>query len=484
MHFVIIANSWSAAADNPTSKHQIAMELVRAGHRVLWLEGAGMRRPSLGSGSDRARMLKKVLAAMRGPQEQRIEDSGYRMASGPRPSTICHRSASLHVLAPLLIPLPTYAVIRWLNGGWFATCARFWAWRLGFVNPVLINYVPVLAYAQSAWHRTGKLQSDRVTEGQGKRDRGAELKGKRDGASVLQGEEDGGRQAEAQDQRACEESRAGCEHPELCHFVTLQPCHPTSVYHCVDRWDSFGTYDAGMMRKVDEQCCRHADVVIASSRELFERCRSYNPHTHLVNHGVDLAHFRKAVDETQAIPVDLPTGGPIIGFVGLLSEWVDQDLIIRLAKEMPRAHVMLIGKADVDVERLKALPNIHCLGPKPYRELPAYLARCTVTIIPFKINELTRAVNPIKLREMLAAGCPVVSTALPEVKSWIEGAGDGVRSFAVCAETERAFVDRVRERIEQPVTAETRRTICTAVEDETWASKTQEILRHVRTVSA
>ena len=66
------------------------------------------------------------------------------------------------------------------------------------------------------------------------------------------------------------------------------------VYHCVDRWDSFGTYDAVLMRKVDEQCCRYADVVIASSRDLYERCRSYNPNTHLVNHGVDLAHFMSA----------------------------------------------------------------------------------------------------------------------------------------------------------------------------------------------
>ena len=105
---------------------------------------------------------------------------------------------------------------------------------------------------------------------------------------------------------------------------------------------------------------------------------------------------------------------PAIGFFGLLSEWVDQDLILRLAREFS-ARIILIGKADVDVSRLQGIPNIQLLGPRPFSELPAHIAGFTVGIIPFVVNDLTRSVNPIKLREMLSAGCPVVSTALPEV---------------------------------------------------------------------
>jgi glycosyltransferase involved in cell wall biosynthesis len=108
-----------------------------------------------------------------------------------------------------------------------------------------------------------------------------------------------------------------------------------------------------------------------------------------------------------------PPAAPVVGFFGLLSEWVDQDLILRLAEEFPQATILLIGKADVDVARLQRVPNIQLPGPKPFTELPAHIARFTVGIIPFVVNDLTRAVNPIKLREMLAAGCPVVSTAMP-----------------------------------------------------------------------
>ena len=95
MDVVIMANAWSAGVDNPTSKHQIALELVRQGHRVLWLEGAGMRKPSLGSGADRGRMWRRIVAAFRPPQ---------RVA------------ASLWVLSPLLVPLPAVAWVRRWNG--------------------------------------------------------------------------------------------------------------------------------------------------------------------------------------------------------------------------------------------------------------------------------------------------------------------------------------------------------------------------------
>ena len=80
MDLVILANAWSAAADNPTSKHQIALELARQGHRVLWIEGAGMRRPSAASARDRARAWRKIVAAWRGPERQgvRCQVSGVK----------------------------------------------------------------------------------------------------------------------------------------------------------------------------------------------------------------------------------------------------------------------------------------------------------------------------------------------------------------------------------------------------------------------
>lgn len=375
MDFVIIANAWGAGADNPTSKHRIAIELARRGHRVLWVEGAGMRRPSLGSGHDRGRILRKLRQACR----------------GARP--VADR---LWVVTPLLVPLPSKTGIRKLNGWIYRRVMRRCSRRLSFEQPVLINYVPVLSEAMKAWH------------------------GKR------------------------------------------------VVYHCVDRWDAFDMYDSTLMAEVDRQCCELADVVIATSEDLYERCRSRCASCRLIMHGVDHAHFAAALDAPDR-PRDLPDGD-IVGFFGLLSEWVDQELLVRLAEAVPTANVVLIGTADVDVSALESVPNIHLLGPRPFRELPAYIASFRVGIIPFAVNELTKAVNPIKLREMLAAGCPVVSTALPEVARY-EGVGCRVSGGGT------AFVAWVKEGLAKPLSDPQRKALSESMAGETWEAKVSEMLK-------
>jgi glycosyltransferase involved in cell wall biosynthesis len=88
------------------------------------------------------------------------------------------------------------------------------------------------------------------------------------------------------------------------------------------------------------------------------------------------------------------------------------------------------------------LPNVHLLGQKPYSALPGYCRGFDVGIIPFRINELTVRANPLKLREYLAAGLPVVSTALPEVARYdgLVHLADGAREFI--AGIEAAVADR------------------------------------------
>jgi len=385
MDFVIIANAWGAGTDNPTSKHRIAIELARRGHRVLWVEGAGMRRPSLGSGHDRGRILRKLRRACRGarPVADRI-----------------------WVVAPLLVPLPSKVWIRKLNGWIYRGVMRRCVRKLTFVEPVLVNYVPVLSEAMRKW------------------------------------------------------------------------CGGRVVYHCVDRWDAFDMYDSALMAEVDRQCCELADTVIATSQELYERCRDRGPSCRLIMHGVDHGHFATALDSPDR-PGDLPDGD-IVGFFGLLSEWVDQELLVRLAKAVPSAHVVLIGMADVDISALERVPNIHLLGPKPFRELPAYIASFRVGIIPFVVNELTKAVNPIKLREMLAAGCQVVSTALPEVRRIADCRMPNAEWESVAvADTADAFVSAVKLRLETPPRLEERRAISASMAGETWEAKVSEMLEAI-----
>ncbi len=189
------------------------------------------------------------------------------------------------------------------------------------------------------------------------------------------------------------------------------------VYHCVDRWWAFSDYDSEVMRACHALLCREADVVFASSAALLEDCLEHTPRAHLLRHGVEWRHFARAALEPQPRPADIAdVRGPILGFFGLIHEWVDQDLLCRIAEAFPEATLVLIGKVQVDVSRLERARNVRLLGQKPYAELPAYSAHFDVGLIPFAYDELTVAVNPIKLREYLSAGMPVVATGLPEIE--------------------------------------------------------------------
>ncbi|MFN0277875.1 MAG: glycosyltransferase [Pyrinomonadaceae bacterium] len=192
------------------------------------------------------------------------------------------------------------------------------------------------------------------------------------------------------------------------------------IYYCVDEYTAFTGSSRGL-KEIEEDLFRRADLVIVSAETLFESKKHFNPNTSIIRHGTDWHHFRTALDPELPIPsdiTDLPR--PIIGFHGLLADWVDYKLIKKVAEHYKQGSVVLIGKTAVDAKQkikiLNDVTNIHLLGRKPYAELPAYCKAFDVALNPFEINELTLAANPLKVREYLAAGLPVVSTDIPEVR--------------------------------------------------------------------
>jgi glycosyltransferase involved in cell wall biosynthesis len=256
-------------------------------------------------------------------------------------------------------------------------------------------------------------------------------------------------------------------------------------------------YDTKVMEAADNACCRNADIVLTTSQDLQNRCKTKNSNSVLIGHGVNLQHFAAPLINTSAAgptatdpqnqrketeltakplnrPADLPPG-KIIGFFGLLSEWVDRKLILKLAGDLgTRASIVLIGRADIDIADLESQPNIHILGPKAFSELPLYTAFFDAAIIPFIINELTIAVNPIKLREMLAAGCPVVSTNLPEVHAVARD-----NPYVTTAEDSRGFIDAVIKQLDNNLTLQDRKNISSTMQNETWSSKVDNILENI-----
>jgi glycosyltransferase involved in cell wall biosynthesis len=132
----------------------------------------------------------------------------------------------------------------------------------------------------------------------------------------------------------------------------------------------------------------------------------------VIPHGVDAERFAGA----PAAPADLDgLERPLVGYVGLLDDYLDLRCFTATADALERGTVVLVGGANTDVSALERHPRIRLLGRRPYEEIPAYLHAFAVALVPFDDSPLSRGVNPIKLREYLAAGLPVVSTPMPEV---------------------------------------------------------------------
>jgi glycosyltransferase involved in cell wall biosynthesis len=192
------------------------------------------------------------------------------------------------------------------------------------------------------------------------------------------------------------------------------------VYYCIDEMTGYGYVDKIQLLDLEERLLAKSDCVIASAAKLADAKRRVNDNTFYVPHGVDWALFRSALEKELEIPEDIAgIKKPIIGFYGYISEdWIDLDLLKKMAELRPNWSIVLIGKSAMDVNSLTVQRNIHFLGVKLFEDLPKYSRMFDAAIIPFKINELTLNSNPLKLLEYLAAGKPVVSVDIPEVAEY------------------------------------------------------------------
>lgn len=243
------------------------------------------------------------------------------------------------------------------------------------------------------------------------------------------------------------------------------------VYYCTDQHSSLPDIDSAEIGRMDDLLTRRANQVFVTSPTLLEPKRALNQTTAYSPHGVDVALFQMAMD--PALPVaegarHLPH--PIVGFTGLVESWVDLDLLASLASARPQWTFLIIGRIAVDVSRLKKFTNVIFTGAQPYESLPAWTKAFDVAIIPFCQNELIRNVNPLKLREYLASGRPVVSVPMPEVDRFAGhiGIARAPEEFLAALEDElsRDTEDRRAARIR-------------LVSDMTWEARVEEVITTV-----
>lgn len=247
------------------------------------------------------------------------------------------------------------------------------------------------------------------------------------------------------------------------------------IYYCVDEYSAFTGVAGDQLAGMERDLLGKADLVIVSSERLLQAKRRHTSRIELVRHGVDWNHFRKAVDRSGAErPAELGRcSGPILGYFGLIAEdWVDVDLLVHLARALPNASIAMLGRSTMDLSALKRLPNVHLLGRQPYASLPGFCRAFDAALIPFPINEATLNANPLKAREYLAAGLPVVSTAIPEVE---------VLPGCRIGRDREQFVEQVVEALASPG-PDARRS--DAVRAESWEARLETIRGHVRSLRA
>ena len=211
-----------------------------------------------------------------------------------------------------------------------------------------------------------------------------------------------------------------------------------SIYYRVDDFSQFPGVCTDFMQKLEEDLIRKVDIILGASREL-AKIRYRDKIVKYMPHGVDTDHFTPVETKNSRLVGTNGITRPIIGFFGLLSSWIDFDLIAQISDNHPEWSLVLIGPSQLPVNSLPQAENIHFWGQVPYGELPLYAQQFDVGLIPFKINDLTIPVNPLKLLEYFSLGLPVVSTAIPEVKQYGETVyiASNVRDF--CGAIQRAL---------------------------------------------
>ena len=191
------------------------------------------------------------------------------------------------------------------------------------------------------------------------------------------------------------------------------------LYHCVDDVAAQKGVDAESFRTAEEAFARSADLVLASAPALAERMSTLSAHVLYAPNVADTELFSTALEPGPVDPalVDLPR--PRLVFQGaIVPTKLDLDLLTSVAAQRPDWSIVLVGPRGAgdpgaDLSRLEGPGNIHFTGPRRMEDLPATLRGADIGLIPYKINDLTRSVFPMKVYEYLAAGLPVLSTPLP-----------------------------------------------------------------------
>jgi len=198
----------------------------------------------------------------------------------------------------------------------------------------------------------------------------------------------------------------------------------TIVYDCMDELTLFKNAPEKLLEQ-ERYLMANANVVFTGGKSLYESKAQHHDNVHCFPSSVDQEHFAKAQNGIE-LPHDIAViSGPIAGYFGVIDERINLQLLNEVAVLKPEISFVMIGPlAKIGEHDLPRQHNIHYLGMKDYKELPGYLKAFSVAMMPFALNDATKYISPTKTLEYMAAGKPIVSTAIKDV----------VRDYSNCVE--------------------------------------------------
>lgn len=242
------------------------------------------------------------------------------------------------------------------------------------------------------------------------------------------------------------------------------------LYYCVDDFREWPGLDGRTLGRMEAELVPKVDQIITVSETLRDRIAELGRDSALLTHGVDL-EFWQSADSVEQSPAENDSAAPVL-FFGVIDRRMDVEFLQQLSAAVPDRRIQLVGPQQNPDPALRALPNVELRPAVPFHSLPALARAAAALIMPYADLPVTRAMQPLKLKEYLATGKPVIVRDLPSTRDWCD-ALDLARTPDQFAQL---VVQRLAEGLPNAQSHARKR-----LQQESWQAKSQQLLHHLQT---
>ncbi len=243
------------------------------------------------------------------------------------------------------------------------------------------------------------------------------------------------------------------------------------IYERTDLFEEMPGTNKAYIASLDKELMQKANLVLYVNKAMWEEGKKINDNSLLLGHGVDYEFFANALDSEQRPEDIVSIRKPIVGFFGDVSDKTsDIALLEFVAKKMPDISLVFVGAVSADVSSLRMLKNVHFLGKKSYDQIPLYGKEFDICIMPWNQNKWIQYCNPVKMKEYLALGKPIVSMYYPEIEPY--------RDVVYVARDYDSFVLCIQGALEEK-DPEKKNQRQIKVRQETWDNKARQVANFI-----